>query len=240
MLKKQDPTSLTHIEECAFQTRKSKFKVPFQCLQSAASYLQGELRQANSLLNNVKITSTLSLFFYVLVSRWNQKNIEEKWIEQLESALIPAKRNGFLWFEFQIAGLLAELELSEEKTRKYTQLTKHLGEQTGMESIFSLVKVTERWEHSLDLLSSMGLEEHSSRSSRGKKSRVAWFVDFDRKEIQPKLQVIGNDGMWSKGRNISLKKISILSPSSCEATSIKYLELKLISKSCSKFTLKLS
>merc|ERR1712127_987723 len=65
LLKKQDPTSLTHIEECAFQTRKSKFKVPFQCLQSAASYLQGELRQANSLLNNVKITSTLSLFFYV-------------------------------------------------------------------------------------------------------------------------------------------------------------------------------
>jgi len=39
---------------------------------------------------------------------------------------------------------------------------------------------------------------------------------------------------------VSLKKISILSPSSCAATSIKYLELKLISKSCSNFTLRLS
>ena len=42
------------------------------------------------------------------------------------------------------------------------------------------------------------------------------------------------------GEPVSLKKISILSPSNCEATSIKYLELKLISKSCSNFTLKLS
>jgi len=210
LLKKQDPTSLSHIEECAFQTRKSKFKVPFQCLQSAASYLQGELKQANTLLNNVKINSILSLFFYVLVSRWNQKNIEAEWIEQLEKSLLPAKENGFVWFELQIAGLLAELELSEEKTKKYTQLTQQLEEQTGMETIFSLVKVTERWEHSLDLLTTMGLEENSSRNSRGKKSRVAWFVEFDRKEIQPKLQVLGSDGTWSKGRNISLKKISML------------------------------
>ena len=33
------------------------------------------------------------------------------------------------------------------------------------------------------------------------------------------------------GDPVSFKKISIFSPSSCEATSIKYLELKLISKS---------
>ena len=39
---------------------------------------------------------------------------------------------------------------------------------------------------------------------------------------------------------MSLKNISILSPSSCEATSIKYLELKLISKSWSNFTFRLS
>ena len=42
------------------------------------------------------------------------------------------------------------------------------------------------------------------------------------------------------GEPVSLNKISIFSPSSCEATSIRYLELKLISKSCSKFTLNLS
>ena len=42
------------------------------------------------------------------------------------------------------------------------------------------------------------------------------------------------------GEPVSLKKISILSPSSCAATSIKYLELKLISKSWSNLTLKLS
>ena len=39
---------------------------------------------------------------------------------------------------------------------------------------------------------------------------------------------------------MSLKNISILSPSNCEATSIRYLELKLISKSWSNFTFKLS
>ena len=38
------------------------------------------------------------------------------------------------------------------------------------------------------------------------------------------------------GDPVSLKNNSILSPSSCDATSIKYLELKLISKSLSNFT----
>ena len=38
------------------------------------------------------------------------------------------------------------------------------------------------------------------------------------------------------GDPVSLKYNSILSPSICEATSIKYLLLKLISKSCSNLT----
>ena len=42
------------------------------------------------------------------------------------------------------------------------------------------------------------------------------------------------------GEPVSLKKISILSPSNCEATSNKYLELKLISKSWSNFTVNVS
>mgnify|MGYP006974221436 CR=1 FL=1 len=39
---------------------------------------------------------------------------------------------------------------------------------------------------------------------------------------------------------MSLKNISTFSPSNCEATSIKYLELKLISKSWSNFTFNVS
>ena len=39
---------------------------------------------------------------------------------------------------------------------------------------------------------------------------------------------------------MSLKNISTFSPSNCEATSIKYLELKLISKSCSNLTFSVS
>ena len=39
---------------------------------------------------------------------------------------------------------------------------------------------------------------------------------------------------------MSFKNSSMLSPISWEATSIKYLELKLISKSCSNFTINVS
>ena len=42
----------------------------------------------------------------------------------------------------------------------------------------------------------------------------------------------------SAGEPVSLKNNSIFSPSICDATSIKYLELKLISKSWSNFTLR--
>ena len=42
------------------------------------------------------------------------------------------------------------------------------------------------------------------------------------------------------GEPVSFKKISIFSPSNWEATSIKYLELKLISKSWSNLTIRVS
>ena len=210
LLKKQDKHSLGLIEEYALHTRKSKFHNIFQCIQAAATYIKGELREANSLLNSAKIRSTLDLFFYVLVSRWNQKNIEDDWIEKLESAFLSAQQNDYIWLELQIAGLLAELELSESKTQKYAARAEKLKTKTGMEILVSIIQVTERWEHSLDLLTNLGIEASSSRQRGGKKSRVAWFVDFDRREIQPKLQLYGANGMWSKGRNISLKKISML------------------------------
>ncbi|MEM6965276.1 MAG: DEAD/DEAH box helicase [Bacteroidota bacterium] len=210
LLKKQDTHSLTLVEEYAFHTRKSKFACAFQCIQSAAAYLKGDLKQANTLLSGAKVKSALDLFFYVLVSRWNQKNIEEEWIEKLRAAFVLAEENHYRWLAFQIAGLLAELEIEEAGKRSYAQRAEQLGRELGMEKIFSLVKVTERWEHSLELLNSLNLSETVSRQRVGKKSRVAWFVDFERKEIQPKLQLFGSDGKWSKGRNISLKKISTL------------------------------
>ena len=76
------------------------------------------------------------------MSRWNQKNIDEKSIEELEEGLIAAQKNGYVWFELQIAGLLTELELSDEKTEKYKQITQRLESETGMEALISLVKVT--------------------------------------------------------------------------------------------------
>ncbi len=209
LLKKQDTHSLNLIDEYASHTRKSKFSFIYQCIQSAAAYLKGELREANSLLNSAKIRSTLDLFFHVMVSRWNQKNIEEDKIEKLEAALLVAYENGFPWISLQITALLAELELPDDRKEKYIKGAQRLSEKIGMESLVSTIQVTERWAHSLDLLSSLGAQSSSTRQRGGKKSRVAWFVDFDRKEIQPKLQLMGK-GVWSKGRNISLKKISML------------------------------
>ena len=117
----------------------------------------------------------MDLFIHVLVSRWNQKNIEEDKIEKLEAALLVAYENGYPWISLQITGLLAELELPDDKKEKYTKGTQRLSEKIGMETLVSIIQVTERWAHSLELLSSLGTKSTNTRQRGGKKSRVAWL-----------------------------------------------------------------
>ena len=211
LLKKQNKTSLDKIEQYAFQTRKGMFAQECQCLQAAASYLKDELRQANALLNYIEPKNGLTLLIFGVVSYWNQKEISNEHVEALKAHQKKAERNGYRWIAMEMASTLSILDNDETSARFFEERAKILEEELSIPSFVSIIKVTERWERSLELLSNLTGSGNMRSSKRGiKNGRVAWFVNIERRELQPKFQTLGTDGSWSKGRNISLKKLSVL------------------------------
>ena len=211
LLKKQNKASLDKIEQYAFQTRKGMFAQECQCLQAAAAYLKDELRQANSLLNYIEPKNGLTLLIFGVVSYWNQKEISNEHVEALKKYQVKAELNGYRWIAMEMASVISILDTDENDAKKFGARAEILQKELSIDSFISIIKVTERWERSLDLLSNLVGNGNVRTTRKGSKSgRVAWFVNIERRELQPKFQTLGTDGSWSKGRNISLKKLSIL------------------------------
>jgi SNF2 family DNA or RNA helicase len=77
------------------------------------------------------------------------------------------------------------------------------------EPLLSRLKKVESWEQSLSNI--LGIFAGTSKTLKNNKfvetNRLVYFVDFDRKFVQPILQSLSASGSWSSGRNIALKRL---------------------------------
>ncbi len=95
---------------------------------------------------------------------------------------------GFLWVAREVNAVLARLGSPIEQIG-------HPEEQP----LCDLLQPKERWEVVLEALSDLA----DTGSKRGENERLAWFVDFERGVIGPKIQKMGKKG-WTKGRKVSM------------------------------------
>lgn len=85
--------------------------------------------------------------------------------------------------------------------------TKRLSAQTGLKGSFlPTVEHEERWEAVLAQVMRISSQATGKKAQSTADQRVAYFVDLDSFDVQPKLQKSKDGGVtWSKGRNIALK-----------------------------------
>ncbi|MGI9055828.1 MAG: DEAD/DEAH box helicase [Pyrinomonadaceae bacterium] len=107
---------------------------------------------------------------------------------------------GYRWVEMEIANLFS-LKTSSEKPEK-------LQKELGFEAVGNIIPKLEDWERALNtlLLVAENVQGKSEKQATINETRVAWLLDFDRKEIQPVEQKFSKKG-WTDGRNIALKRL---------------------------------
>ncbi len=121
-----------------------------------------------------------------------------------EDFLIKCRDSGFKWIAYETANLL-RLQGKSDYSAEFDLLKGEL----GFEPVGDSIPRLEVWERALNTLAMIATQSIAKKESKGSinKSRVVWQLDFKRRDIQPLEQKYGKNG-WTKGRNISLKRLS--------------------------------
>lgn len=168
-------------------------KKDFQAAEQQLNY--GALAQweGNARKNFYSVIKLLTI--YMVHGAWTAKQAEIA--EQCAEAL---KQNS----QFLLLNeLLDVFTLSGRETPKHLMLPNHV---KLPPSLVARIEKQEKWDITLDgLLTLLSVPAANGKPKAEGNSRVAYFIDFKKRLIQPVLQTRGAKG-WTNGRNISLTR----------------------------------
>ncbi len=156
----------------------------------------------------------------IAASQMNADSFLEKFIRIVLTALVPslnlpnyvrafekqAHELGFSWLELEAANLLSVRGKANSEAKNTSE---NLQAEFKIEPVGNIVPKLEDWERALNTLlvvAEKGQGKKDAKTAAINETRVAWLLDFDRREVQPVEQKFGKKG-WTDGRNIALKRL---------------------------------
>ena len=186
-------------------------QVTYSRLQKVLKFQLGDLSQKDLLtseyISNHSERHCLEAFFSSLCLYWvspEQARIELPRI--LEPLLKQSVKAEYHWLSMETAELLGDLapnSIHQKHAQKLRQ-----GNQ--IPTIVNLIRPQETWELSLNALLNLSKSpQEQSKSTNNSPQRLVWFITFAKGAytVQPKEQKINAKGVWSAGRNISVKRL---------------------------------
>ena len=128
-------------------------------------------------------------------------------IERLDQLRDRAQESGYRWVEMELTRVLATRHPEAAARAAFADRAQHLSEELHLISLANAMPRIEPWERALEVLVSMGAPDGNDKKKGKKTARFVWFVDFAKREIEPREQTLGKSGSWSKGRKVSLKRV---------------------------------
>lgn len=162
-------------------------------LKGAALVQLNRLNEAEPLLNTLPETP-LEWYFFGLANFWSMTKLGDFEIEKIKIVGRQAETNGYSWISRQIEDLLTALE--SETIAEGEVKTKGLPWWLPRKPY---------WQRALEAILEISPEQQGQKATLAEK-RLAWQVDFEERIIQAVEQVRSKNG-WSKGRQISLKRL---------------------------------
>jgi superfamily II DNA or RNA helicase len=200
-LKTLDATLYPKISD--FLTRALKnaaaYTAPFHYLQAVLLFLQNEKTAARAILLNTPPSNALFRYFWHLVQFWVDESLIDR--QKLAEYQQELEAKGYHWLAAETLALLAEL--MPENAAHQERLTQRLAELGTEPFAFALPRV-EDWENALNALLGMGA---SAKPAVENDSRLVWFVDFERRQLQAKEQTYGKKG-WTAGRVVADSRLA--------------------------------
>ncbi len=153
--------------------------------------------------------NAFALTFYALYRLWTDptEHPEPQYLAELEQLREQAQDSSYQWVEMEITRVLS-LRHPEPKAREaYATRAQQLSEQLRIHSLTDAMPRIEPWERALEVLVGMGTPDRNGEKRSKKTSRFVWFVDFEKRELEPREQTLSKGGNWSKGRKVALKRV---------------------------------
>ncbi|WP_420458711.1 DEAD/DEAH box helicase [Neolewinella sp.] len=153
--------------------------------------------------------NAFALTFYALYRLWTDptEHPDPQYLAEMEQLREQAQDSSYQWVEMEITRVLS-LRHPEPKAREaYATRAQQLSEQLRIHSLTDAMPRIEPWERALEVLVSMGTPDRNGEKRSKKTSRFVWFVDFEKRELEPREQTLSKGGNWSKGRKVALKRV---------------------------------
>ena len=148
--------------------------------------------------------------FYALFRLWTDSSTDtprQAYLDDLEALRERAQDNGYQWVEMEITRVLSLRHPEQEAREAYAGRAQQLSDQLRIYSLADAMPRIEPWERALEVLVGMGSPDRQSEKRSKKTSRFVWFVDFEKRELEPREQTLSKGGNWSKGRKVALKRV---------------------------------
>ncbi|HIJ79318.1 MAG: DEAD/DEAH box helicase [Desulfobulbaceae bacterium] len=156
-------------------------------------------------LKRSKHTDSISTLFLGLTAYWLEGKINSHLLTRIDNFYQLAQNSGYSLLAQEYQNLLRHGEVGLAQSAMTSS-----ADNSSPCSIIEVVKPEEQWQRALRALNFTTADPAAATTSQTS-HRLAWMVDYDKAEhkfsIRPKMQSVNNQGQWTKGRNISLKKL---------------------------------
>ncbi|WP_167505947.1 DEAD/DEAH box helicase [Desulfosediminicola flagellatus] len=147
-----------------------------------------------------------SVLIAVFTLAWQGEAFDQDDFEIIEVMRQRAEQNGYYWFAKEATAILLENGYMPDINRKRYEKLKTL---CPLPDFFKAIQPQENWEKVLDALSHLNSNANESKATGNE--RMVWLIEFDDDyyecEIVPRLQKLGKNGKWSKGRAVALSTL---------------------------------
>ncbi|MBB4078783.1 hypothetical protein GGR28_001400 [Lewinella aquimaris] len=154
--------------------------------------------------------NAFALTFDALYHLWTDSSAESLtpgYLTKLESLRERAQDNGYQWVEMELTRVLSLRHPETDAREAYATRAQQLSDQLRIYSLADAMPRIEPWERALEVLVGMGTPDRGNDKRSKKTSRFVWFVDFEKRELEPREQTLSKGGSWSKGRKVALKRV---------------------------------
>ncbi|WP_421946577.1 DEAD/DEAH box helicase [Phaeodactylibacter xiamenensis] len=151
-------------------------------------------------------THPMELLFVLWVAYWIGAELDMQMADELHTVFPLWEQAELKWMCGEMANALALVFPDHPKRREWEVLARYYQDEMGFQYLIQLLPRQSAWErilNSLDALSNGASDNHYPPGS----TRLVWFVDFEKRELQPKEQKRSKRNSWSAGRKVTINDL---------------------------------
>lgn len=184
--------------------------LPWQAiLEQQLSLISKSSKSRVDIHSILKDESPHDALIQILAMIWLQPDQVKARRKELEEIRDKAYNNDYLWLSALAAEILSFIGVEQKKNNHYCE---KIHEATGTVALTEMVQPKPEWEAGLETLINLATLAAGGSSKAGGEHRLIWLFHYNEEHsallLEPRLQKLGKNGKWTKGRSVALKNLA--------------------------------